>query len=98
MYWSELKDWDREAHRLEVANASGVALEEVHLPGDNDPELNIVLRDRIAAQEEVTVADVEAEVYGNARSPGDTLPSLEQIMFFDAMDGSIDGNIGFLDG
>ena len=94
--WSELKDWDREAHRLDVANMSEVPLEDVHFPGDNDPDLNIILRNQMLANEDEAVSHVQAEQWGDKRERGeqverDGLPSLDDMAFFDALDGNIDG-------
>jgi hypothetical protein len=95
--WTTVKDWDREARRLEVANASGVPLEDVHFPGDNDPDMNIILRNQMLANEEDAVSHAQAEGWGDTRESGerlanDGLPSLDDMAFFDALDGDIDAS------
>jgi len=95
MNYGQLKDWDREEHRLSMANNAGVDLDDIFLPGDDDPELNIVLRLSREAEVNDAVAHADAESWADTRSrPSsqiDDLPSLENMIFFDALDGSIDG-------
>jgi hypothetical protein len=93
--WSNIKDWDRESRRLEVANASGVELDDVHFPGDNDPELNIILR----FSQEALLSDAEShamlEGWSAQRPRGESredLPRLDDMMLFDALDGNIDAS------
>ena len=95
--WTTVKDWDREARRLELANASGVPLEDVHFPGDNDPDLNIILRNQMLANEDEAVSHAQAEGWSDTRvsgggAGGDGLPSLDDMLLFDALDGNIDAS------
>lgn len=94
--WSQLKDWDREAVRLEKANAAGVDLEDIILPGDENPALNIVLRNRLAAEADQCENDIKAEDYDALSDNRDDLPRYEDMMLFDALDGSIDGSFDVL--
>ena len=94
--WSQLKDWDREAVRLEKANAAGVDIDAIILPGDENPALNIVLRNRLAAEADECVNDINAEDYAALSDQRDDLPRFEDMMLFDALDGSIDGSFDVL--
>jgi len=92
--FSTLKDWDREAYRLAVANQEEVDLDLVALPGDSDPSLNIVLRLKQEAEEDDAVVAAQSGQWNNIddRAAGDDLPDVEDMMFFDALDGSIDAS------
>lgn len=90
--WQNLKDWAREEYRLKMANSAGVDLDEIVLPGDENPDLNIVLRLQREADVNDAIAEAEAEAYADY----DDLPSHEDIMLFDALDGSIDGSFDVL--
>lgn len=94
--WMNLKDWDREAVRLEKANAAGVDIDDIILPGDENPSLNIVLRNRLAAEADECVNDINAEDYSALSDQRDDLPRFEDMMLFDALDGSIDGSFDVL--
>lgn len=89
--WIELKDWDREAVRLEKANAAGVDLDDIILPGDENPSLNIILRNKLEAESDQCMNDIDADSYSRTSASRDDLPSVEDMLFFDALDGSIDG-------
>ncbi len=93
MDYSKLKDWAREEHRLMLANSAGVELEEIILPGDESPALNIVLRIAREAELNEAFAHIDAEQWAEDDvRRRDDLPSLEDMVFFDALDGSIDGS------
>jgi len=93
--WANLKDWDRESYRLEVANTSGVDLDEVVLPGDDNPDLNIILRNAQEAELDTLGAEVNAEVYNDPRRQAgldEGTPGIEDMMLMDALDGNIDAS------
>jgi len=91
--WQNLKDWAREEYRLRMANSAGVDLDEIIMPGDDDPRLNIVLRNKRDAEVNECELDINAHKYcGNEESRDEGVPSIEDMMLLDALDGSIDAS------
>jgi hypothetical protein len=93
MNYGQLKDWEREEHRLTMANSAGVDIDDIFLPGDDDPNLNIILRLSREAEVDSAMAHADGESWSDdrIRPTSDGAPSLEDMMFFDMLDGSIDG-------